>query len=58
MYLITETFLRYKTNILFLTFNQVKESASSKNAASLFNKAVSEKGNENLVQNKLIRKIK
>ena len=44
MYLIRETFLRYKTNILFLTFSQVKESASSKNAASLFNKAVSKKG--------------
>ena len=33
-----ETFLRYKTNILFLTFNHAKESVSSKNVARLLNK--------------------
>ena len=30
MYFITQTFLRYKTNILFLVFNHTKESVSSK----------------------------
>ena len=42
MYLIRETFLRYKTNILCLAFNNAKESVSStKNAVRLLNKTVS-----------------
>ena len=38
-----ETFLRYKTNILFLAFNHGKESVSSKHVVRLLNKTVSKK---------------
>ena len=41
MYLIRETFLRYKTNILCPSFNHAKKSVSSKNAVSLLNKTLS-----------------
>ena len=34
----SKTFQRCKTNILFLDFNNAKESASSKNVARLLNK--------------------
>ena len=43
MQLSKENFQRCKTNILFLAFNQVKESVSSKNAIRLLNKTVDTK---------------
>ena len=43
MYLIRETFLRYKTNSFCLTFNHAKESVSSKKNAVLGFKTVSKK---------------
>ena len=35
-----ENFQRYKTNILFLAFNQAKETVSSKNAVRVLNTTV------------------
>ena len=46
MYLIRETILRYKINILFITFNHAKESVSSKNVAWLLSKTVSKNINK------------
>ena len=61
MYLIRETSLRYKTNILCLAFNHAKESVSSKKCSYILTKPwakLSETWNENLVQIKLVSKIK
>ena len=62
MYSIRETFLRYKTSILCLAFDHVKESVSSNNVVRLLKTKLwakfGEAWNENLVQNKLISKIK
>ena len=53
MYLIRETILRYKTNILFLTFNPAKESVCSKNVSRLSKKTVSKKEKREFIVNKL-----
>ena len=61
MYLIRETFLRYKTKTFCLAFNRAKENDSSKKKMQLRTKQNCERNlvkRETKVQNKLSSKIK